>query len=98
MLEESTPYEREHVLPNHLGKPTEFVIKFIPTGKSPRGVVFGPDGARAYVANALDDTVAVIDMQRLEEETRIDLGGSKTINQARYGEQVFHSANIAFRR
>ena len=94
----ASEYQREHVLPNHLGKPTEFVIKHIRTKGSPRGVLITPDGKTAFVANALDDSLTVIDMARLEATKRIDLGGPKAITKVRYGEQLFHSAAIAFHR
>jgi YVTN family beta-propeller protein len=98
ILEVASPHERRHVLPNHLGKPTEFVVKHIPTRNSPRGIVIAPDGAPAYVANALDDSVTVIDIKRLEAAGRIDLGGPRVITKTRRGERIFHSARITFRR
>ncbi len=98
MLEEASQYDRQHVFPNHLGKPTEFVVKHISTGNSPRGVHITPDGKSAYVANALDDSLTVIDLARLEAVARVDLGGPKIITKTRYGERLFHSANITFRR
>jgi hypothetical protein len=94
----SSDYEREHVLPNHLGKPTEFIVAQIPTRDSPRGVLVMPNGKTAFVANALDDSLTVIDLERLEAAGRIDLGGPKTITQVRFGERLFHSADIAFHR
>ncbi len=98
MLESATDYERKHVFPNHLGKPTEFVVKHIPTKDSPRGVLFTKDGKTAFVANSLDDSVTVIDVERLEAVKRIDLGGPQEISKVRYGERLFHSANITFHR
>ncbi len=98
LLEEASEYDREHVFPNHLGKPTEFVKKHIETGRSPRGILVTPDGKTAFVTNALDDTLTVIDMAGLEASGTIDLGGPKAITKVRYGEQLFHSANITFRR
>jgi len=98
MLETASPYEREHVLPNHLGKPTEFVVRHIPVEVSPRGVTIAADGKTAFVANALDDSVTALDLERWEAVGRIDLGGPKEITKARFGEQVFHSANITFHR
>ncbi len=97
-LENASAFERKRVLPNHLGKPTEFVLEHIPTMNSPRGLVFSHDGATAYVANALDDSVTVIDMARLEAVDRIDLGGPKMLSKTRYGERLFHSAEITFHR
>ncbi len=98
LLRSASAYEREHVFPHHLGKPTEFVIKHIPTRTSPRGVLFAGDGQTAFVANALDDSVTVIDVPALDAVARIDLGGPREITQVRRGERLFHSANIAFHR
>ncbi len=98
MLTGAFEYERERVFPNHLGKPTEFIVKHIPTKNSPRGVVFTADGSTAFVVNALDDSVTVIDVARLEAVERIDLGGPREITKVRYGERLFHSADITFHR
>jgi len=98
IIEKASAHEREHVLPNHLGKPTEFVIKHIPTGNSPRGVVITADGKTGFVANSLDDSLTVIDIGALKAVGRIDLGGPKIITKTRRGERLFHSANITFRR
>ncbi len=98
MLESSSPYEREHVFPNHLGKPTDFIVAHIPTRDSPRGVLVSPDGNTAFVANALDDSLTVIDINKLEAIRRIDLGGPTEITKVRLGERIFHSANITFHR
>jgi YVTN family beta-propeller protein len=98
MLEAASPDEREHVFPNHLGKSAEFIITQIPVGNSPRGVLVTPDGKTAFVANALDDSLSVIDMDKLEATGTIDLEGPEVINEVRYGERLFHSADITFRR
>ena len=98
MLDSASDYEREHVFPNHMGKPTEFVVTHITTEYSPRGVLVSSDGAKAFVANALDDSLTVIDMKKLEAVKRIDLGGPKEITKIRFGERLFHSANITFHR
>jgi YVTN family beta-propeller protein len=98
MLSSAPGYEREQVFPNHLGKPTEFVIKHISVKNSPRGVLIAPDGKTAFVANALDDSLSVIDLERLEMVQRIDLGGPQVITEVRCGERLFHSANITFHR
>jgi len=98
MLESASEHQREHVFPNHLGKPTEFVITHIPTKNSPRGVLITPDGKTAFTANALDDSLTVIDLDKLQAVGRIDLGGPKVITKIRYGERLFHSADITFHR
>lgn len=98
ILRSATEEERTRILPNHLGKPTDFITKYIETPNSPRGIVVTPDGKRAFVANALDDTLTVIDLDRLESEGIVELGGPKSITGVRLGEKLFHSANITFHR
>jgi len=98
MLTAASDYQRQRVFPNHLGKPTEFVITHIPVKHSPRGIIITPDGKTAFAANALDDSLTVIDLNKLEAAARIDLGGPKIITKVRYGERLFHSANITFHR
>ena len=98
MLEAASDHQREHVFPNHLGKPTEFVITHIPSKNSPRGILITPDGKTAFAANALDDSLTVVDLDQLEAVARIDLGGPRVITKVRYGERLFHSADITFRR
>ncbi|MHC4394223.1 MAG: multiheme c-type cytochrome [Planctomycetota bacterium] len=98
MLEAASDHQRKYVFPNHLGKPTEFVIAHIPTKHSPRGVLITPDGKTAFTANALDDSLTVIDIDKLEATARIDLGGPKVVTKIRYGERLFHNADITFHR
>lgn len=98
LIQSATPEERQHVLPNHTGKPAEYVMKHIAVGTAPHGILISKDGATAYVASMLDDSVSVIDLKKLEMAGRIDLGGSKEMTQRRRGEKLFHSADVAFRR
>ena len=98
LLRRSSQYEREHILPNHLGYTSEFIVKHIATGKSPRAILVTPDSRQAFVANALDDTLGVIDLTRLEMTGTVDLGGAKGITQQRWGEQLFHNAFVTFHR
>jgi YVTN family beta-propeller protein len=74
------------------------VIKHISVKNSPRGVLIAPDGKTAFVTNALDDSLSVIDLERLQAVQRIDLGGPQVITEVRRGERLFHSANITFHR
>jgi YVTN family beta-propeller protein len=90
--------ERREVLPNHLGQSLAFVSAHVPTKNSPRGVCFAPNGRTAWVTNALDDSLTVIDADRWEPVARVDLGGPTVITHIRWGEQLFHSADITFQR
>ena len=98
MLDQADEHERTHVIPNHRGKPTEFIIHHIATSHSPRGLVLSPDGKTAFVATSLDDSVTMIDVEAQEAVKRIDLGGPKEITKIRYGERLFHNADITFHR
>jgi YVTN family beta-propeller protein len=46
----------------------------VPTGTDPDWITFTPDSKRAYVANAVSNTVSVIDMETLKEVTQIPVG------------------------
>jgi YVTN family beta-propeller protein len=98
MLEASTAEERAQVFPNHLGKACEFVVTHIPTKNCPRGILVMPDAKTAFVANSLDDSLTVIDIPEWRAVERIDLGGPKEITKIRFGERLFHSAKVSFRR
>ncbi len=98
VVKRATPEERRRVLPNHLGYPTEFVVKHIPVGANPRGILIPPEGTVAYVANSLDDSLSVIDLRKMENVARIGLGGPAEVTRKRRGEILFHSARITFRK
>jgi YVTN family beta-propeller protein len=90
--------ERRDFLPNWLGASAEFVTARIATRDNPRGVTVAPDGRTAWVANTLDDSLSVVDLDRREAVARVDLGGPRTTSHIRQGEKLFHSANITFQR
>ncbi|MBS1876218.1 MAG: beta-propeller fold lactonase family protein [Acidobacteria bacterium] len=90
--------ERRTVLPNHLGYPTEFVVKHVATGRNPRAILVLPAAEQALIANSLDDSLGILDLGKMEMVGRIELGGSKTINRQRLGEQLFHNAFVTFHR
>jgi YVTN family beta-propeller protein len=98
MVSEGTDRHRRDVLPNHMGMSRRFVVKRIAVGTNPRGVAFSADGRHAYVANALDDSVTVLDTESFEPTGVIDLGGPDTVTETRRGERLFHSAGITFAR
>jgi YVTN family beta-propeller protein len=98
LVKNASDDERRYALPNHLGKPTEFIVAHIPTGFAPRGIVLLPDGRTALTADSLDDSLGIIDLEQRKAVASIDLGGPKAITKIRYGERVFHSANITFHR
>jgi len=97
-VREADERRRVEILPDHLGTSSRFVVRHVAVGSNPRGVVFSPDGSRAYVANALDDTVTVIDTADFSVAGVLSLGGPEEITEVRRGERLFHSAARAYGR
>ncbi len=95
-IDSMTTRERTEVLPNHLGMSDRFITRRAAVGRNPRGVTFSPDGRFAYVADALDDKITVLDATDFTISRRIDLGGPARITELRKGERLFHSAAKAF--
>ncbi len=83
-------------LANDLSAAANYVTARIPVGRNPRGALLSPDGKRLYVANRLDDDISVINTSTERVVSAIDLGGPKTINALRRGEQLFFTADYAF--
>jgi YVTN family beta-propeller protein len=81
---------------NDLSASADYVVARIPVGHNPRGVLLSPDGKRLYVANRLDDNIAIIDTTKSKVVSTMDLGGPKTINALRRGERIFFTADFAF--
>jgi YVTN family beta-propeller protein len=81
---------------NDLSASADYVVARIPVGHNPRGVLFSPDGRRLYIANRLDDNIAVIDTATDKVVSTIDLGGPKNVDALRRGERLFYTADFAF--
>ncbi len=81
---------------NDLSASADYVLRRIPVGHNPRGVALSPDGKRLYVANRLDDNIAVIDTTSTQVVSTMDLGGPKTADALRRGERLFYTAGFAF--
>jgi YVTN family beta-propeller protein len=96
VIRTSSERERSETLPNHLGTSARFVVRRVPVGHNPRGIVFSPDGRFAFVANALSDNVTVIETEGFTATAQISLGGPEEITEVRRGERLFHSADNAF--
>jgi YVTN family beta-propeller protein len=98
LVKRTSDEDRRDLLPNWLGASAEFVVARIPVKANPRGITVAPDGATAWVANTLDDSLSVVDVARLAAVARVDLGGPQKVTHLRWGEQLFHSANVTFQR
>lgn len=81
---------------NHLGISSRYVIKRIPTGANPKGLVLSPEGEYLYVAERLEDRIAVISTDKLETIKTIDLDGPSRITVARKGRRLFNNSGHTF--
>jgi hypothetical protein len=95
ILAESTD-EMLNIYSNHLGISSRFVIKRIPTGANPKGLALSPDGKTLYVAEHLQDRIAVISTDSLCTIGTIDLGGPRRITVYRHGRRLLNNAGHTF--
>ena len=80
----------------HLGLSADFVTARIKTGANPKGLAISPDGSFVYVMERMADKVSVIDTEKLEVVSSIDLGGPSRITYTRKGGQLFNNAGHTF--
>ncbi len=83
-------------LADRLDSARQFVVDRLPTGHNPTTVAVSQDGRWAYVANRLDDTLSVVNLNELKTADAIDLGGPKEVSALRHGERLFHDASFCF--
>lgn len=95
LITESTP-EMLNIYPNHLGVSSRYVTRRISTGADPKGLALSPNGKLLYVAEQLEDRIAVINTESLETIRTIDLGGPRRITVNRQGRRLFANAGHTF--
>ncbi|MFZ2341266.1 MAG: YncE family protein [Bacteroidales bacterium] len=81
---------------NHLGTSSHFVTRRIPTGANPKGMAMSPDGSKLYVAEHLEDRIAVINTISLKTEGSVDLGGPRRVTVARKGQRLLNNSKGTF--
>jgi YVTN family beta-propeller protein len=95
LLRSSTQAELDR-MSNDLGVSSKFIKGRIRTGASPKGMVISGDGKTLYVAEQLEDKIAVIDIETLEKTGSIDLGGPERTTVLRQGRKLFANAGHTF--
>ena len=95
LMAESSP-ETLRTYANHLGISSRYVMKRIYTGADPKGLALSPDGKLLYVAEQLEDRIAVINTEDMTTINTIDLGGPRRITVARRGRRLFNNSGHTF--
>ncbi len=95
LIAESSP-ELLNSYSDNLGISSRYVIKRIKTGADPKGLALSSDGKLLYVAEQLEDRIAVINTESLETVGAIDLGGPNKITVARQGRRLFNNSGHTF--
>jgi YVTN family beta-propeller protein len=92
------PYSKvggtEHIDPKLLADPNRF--SRITVGGRPMGVRIASDNKTAYVANYLENSVQVIDLETRELTRSIALGSAPEQTVVRRGEAIFYDAQRSF--
>jgi len=78
-----------------LGREGEVIVRRAEVGRNPAAIVAAADGRRAFVANRLEDTIAVFDLEQSQVMQRIALGPVPAMTAADRGERVFHNARLS---
>jgi YVTN family beta-propeller protein len=95
IMDTATVHELESVFPNNLGMSRSIVIKRIAVGANPKGMALSPDNKLLYVAERLEDRIAIIDVAEMTVIDHIQLG-VPTVSTVRLGAQMFNNAGHTF--
>jgi YVTN family beta-propeller protein len=95
LLAASSP-EKLRSYSNNPGISSRYITGRIRTGFDPKGLSISPDGSRLYVAEMLEDRVAVINTESNEVIKTIDLGGPKRVTVARRGRRLLNNSGHTF--
>lgn len=78
-----------------VGTRHDYTLQRLPLGRCPTAVVLSADGRRAYVANTLDDSISVVDLQQRAVVRHVPLGPKPELTPAQRGEQLFYDARLS---
>jgi YVTN family beta-propeller protein len=78
-----------------LGTQRDYTLQRLPLGRCPTALVISADGRRAYVANTLDDSLSVVDLQQRTVLCHVALGPQPELSLAQRGEQLFYDARLS---
>lgn len=78
-----------------IGRGTGFIENRVRVGARPSAVSITPDGKRAVVANLLEDSLSIVDMERPRLVATIPLGETPEPTGLVLGEKLFYSARFS---
>ena len=81
-----------------IGDLKERSFAYVPTGTRPVHSCFSSDGSRLFVANELDDSITVVDVERYEVESTIKLGELPEPTSVDRGRRLFFDATVSHDR
>jgi YVTN family beta-propeller protein len=76
-------------------RPVPNPMQRVRVGRLPTAVASDDEGRTLYVANALDDSISVIDVATARVETTISLGTQPPLTTAQQGERLFFDARLS---
>jgi hypothetical protein len=77
------------------GRPEELSLAFVDVGLRPVALACSVDGLRCFVANMLDDSISVVDLEAMKCEATIPLGPTPELSAAEQGERLFFDARLS---
>jgi YVTN family beta-propeller protein len=95
LIDASKP-EMFNTYANHLGISSRYILKRISTGANPKGLVLSPDGKLLYVAEQLEDRIAVINTESFQTINTINLGSTQRVTVNRQGRRLFTNSGHTF--
>jgi len=95
-LVDRTPLADRDRLADDLALSREYIRARIPVGTCPKAMALTPDGLTLCVANMLDDTLTLIDTERLVVDRVVELGEARPVSLLRRGERVFSDAGHSY--
>lgn len=90
------PHSQPVSFASDLSASASYSVTRIPVGHDPRGLALSSGGRRLFVANRLEDTISVIDIQSNRVISTIKLDGPERVSALRLGEQTFYTSRYSF--
>ena len=78
-----------------IGRESEYTLERAKVGRNPVALELSPDGKQAFVANLLDDSVSLVNVEKRETITTISLGPTPELSLAQKGELLFHDGRLS---